>query len=111
MDRLPRLLRRVGFLLLGFLALWLLAFEPVDLDGVAGSGYLEASLESLHTATSALGELPEGGELLVGVGRREIVPPADWNVPLAGNRQLRFTRARGEETGVGMGESGGFCAG
>ena len=83
MNRLSRLLRKAGLVTLGAIGLWLLAFEPVDLEEVRGSVYLESSLASLQAATSALGELPEGGQLRVGMGRREIVPPTKINVAVA----------------------------
>lgn len=75
--------------------LLLLIATPVDRTPIDGTAYRSASLEALGASLATLSDSPAPAQLLAGVARRPIRPPLEWNVPLAGNRGLRFTRAEG----------------
>jgi hypothetical protein len=62
----------------------------------------EAVAVALENSLAAVEEVlerpvvPVGAPLEAGAARVEIAPPIDWEVPLAANRTVRFTRAQGK---------------
>ena len=93
-GRAKRLLGRLGLLSLALIALWLVLARRAPEDEVAIAEALRDSLAAVETAMAAA--IPGGrAPLQAGFAKVEIAPPLDWEVPLGGNRKLRFTRARG----------------
>ncbi len=89
-----RLLRRLVLLLLTLMALWMTIARRAPENEVAIAEALRVSLAAVETALAAA-RPDDRAPLRAGVAKVEIAPPLDWEVPLAGNRRLRFTRARG----------------
>lgn len=94
-SRLRSALRRLGWSLAILLALFLLVAERVKDDDLAKTSFYTDSVVALTEALAAT-KPGDVGELMAGSAGVEIAPPVEWQVPMAGNRQLRFTRAAGK---------------
>lgn len=89
------LLRRLAWIAaLGGLTIVCLA-RPVDLVPVVETEAYRQSIDLLEATLTAQGDSPRPTQLMGGVAKRQIVPPIEWDVPLGGNRRLRFARAEG----------------
>jgi hypothetical protein len=85
---------RLALLLVVLLGLWLILARRAPQSDAQVEAALSRSLAAVDQAlmSPALGSTEP---LSAGVAKVEIAPPIEWEVPLAGNRQLRFTRAGG----------------
>ena len=90
--------RRGGWAVLTSLVFALSIARPVDQAAIDDAGYLAASLKGLEAALGPAPDISGSGPLEAGLARREIAPPLAWNVPLAANRGVGFTRAAGRRS-------------
>jgi hypothetical protein len=81
-------------MLLVFAALWLSLTRQAP-DGGAADEALERSLGAVEEALGAPVAEFEAA-LQAGAAKVEIAPPIDWQMPMAANRTLKFTRAQGK---------------
>ena len=96
MMRVRRLLRGAVWLALITLLAFLALAKPADLSPYAQSDLARLTAESIDAQLRALGPTPAAAPIEMGVAKLEIAPPETWRVPMAGNRGLRFRRARGK---------------